>query len=1323
MNFKRILVLVMAFVMVLGACAPAIYATSAAIDHDHSHETESKKELSYVSIGDSMTNGIGMDGYDATNNNGYLEVAPGAYPSKFAAMLAGYNGPVANGQTRYEGTKGTVNLTQLATSAARAEDIWYIINHGTENAFEPDFWTKKDLLTNPWRWGDPSGNHGPANDEVANTYRESIKNADVISYSGGNGNFGVFFTNRVMNIVGFDSGIEEDRKNYYYMTLENAVELCGGDEQIKSIVMQVYDKGYEFLVSKNLPADMIDEILDYLAYVTASYIVTFNKTMDYIVSVNPDVTVILMPLINNLLDCDFSIKNNGVTKTFNAGDFLSAIYTPVSAYMAGYAALKQELGAYDDATFYYAELPVDENGATIQVETFAQAFDELYTPVVAGEAYPSSRLFCHNRFIPEIRSFVFPILFGNEGEEFNEYDVQEYEIAQANGAVALAVYAMANPAKAQWIAQYLGLVDTILAAISGVPTIDVDELTITNGANFSIFDLIGPQMEGIDVKINNNIAGRIDPASVQAIYLFIVENVIKPEAEAMFGVELDMETVLYFLDNDPNFASYKAEAMANAQTLASLEVIPAAMKEEISQIGFVNALLALYGRLKLAWGLSAHPSAAGHDTLAQSLIEAYENEYTAKEETIENIETIIGLIVKYYDEAYEYGYRFVDGRGYTDKAVSLIDRALNRIDRVDLSDNRMTDEFERKLQAELDAMSATLEEIRDVIANDKAKDVPGLIASVRALKDDVKTHLKNIYALCKQVGIDFINLPEVQAAIEAIETLICKVRTAICDYIIPFAQKVIFNAEEIIPVIVDAIMRDVNDLLAELQKNIEDRIYATTNGNYELTEDSVYVAIGSSGYSVELANLLNLNRDGKFMQFGINDDYLDAIAKADLITIKVNNGEFYQFAFTQIMGTIASILRSNEDIMGCYNDPLLTDAVRSALATYGITLEAQAIELEWDNYLTEDQMALLDKFLAKVKEQVLESGVPEEINYDITPEIVEILREEGLMLPGVSVHVQPLVIPAADLVVYAVENLLYSYVQFMERTTRLISDIREVAPNASVVITHVANPLDAFSFDITNYLPVEIGQYTKVIDGVVDALNLYLYGIAFVDDNTIFVDSEEAQDIYDALNVFCKHKYDGCLDADCNICGQERVPGHNWSRYVNNHDETCTEDGTSTRRCLNEGCGETETRVRKGSALGHTAVVDAAVAPTCTKSGLTQGKHCSVCNEVLLKQEVVPAAGHEYDYNCDTNCNVCDAYRPASHKFGEWVVKTPATHISQGYWEHRCVYCGIVEGDYFDAVKEDVDIVTVIALAVGSLIIAFGASTAIILLIQKKKEK
>ena len=72
---------------------------------------------------------------------------------------------------------------------------------------------------------------------------------------------------------------------------------------------------------------------------------------------------------------------------------------------------------------------------------------------------------------------------------------------------------------------------------------------------------------------------------------------------------------------------------------------------------------------------------------------------------------------------------------------------------------------------------------------------------------------------------------------------------------------------------------------------------------------------------------------------------------------------------------------------------------------------------------------------------------------------------------------------------------------------------------------------------------------------------------------------------------------------------------------------TCTETGlTEGKHC--SVCSAVLVEQKVVPAKGHTEVIDKAVEPTCTKTGLTEGKHCSVCSAVLVEQKVVPAKGH-----------------------------------------------------------------------------------------------
>ena len=102
----------------------------------------------------------------------------------------------------------------------------------------------------------------------------------------------------------------------------------------------------------------------------------------------------------------------------------------------------------------------------------------------------------------------------------------------------------------------------------------------------------------------------------------------------------------------------------------------------------------------------------------------------------------------------------------------------------------------------------------------------------------------------------------------------------------------------------------------------------------------------------------------------------------------------------------------------------------------------------------------------------------------------------------------------------------------------------------------------------------------------------------------------------------------------------------------------------------------------------HTEVIDAAVEATCTKTGLTEGKHCSVCNAVLVAQRPVPVKAHDWGtqwisndsdedhhwHKCK-NCNAIDENTKAPHSWDNGAVTTPATCTTAGVKTLTCTVC------------------------------------------------
>ena len=166
----------------------------------------------------------------------------------------------------------------------------------------------------------------------------------------------------------------------------------------------------------------------------------------------------------------------------------------------------------------------------------------------------------------------------------------------------------------------------------------------------------------------------------------------------------------------------------------------------------------------------------------------------------------------------------------------------------------------------------------------------------------------------------------------------------------------------------------------------------------------------------------------------------------------------------------------------------------------------------------------------------------------------------------------------------------------------------------------------------------------------------------------------------------------------CSVCNkviteQKKIPatGHAWDAGKVTKEATCEEAGVKTYTCTS--CKATKTEDIK--ALGHKEVKDAAVEATCEKDGLTEGSHCSVCNKVLVAQNVVKALGHKevkdaaVEATCEkdgltegSHCSVCNKVIteqkkiPATgHAWDAGKVTKEATCEEAGVKTYTCTSC------------------------------------------------
>ena len=307
-RFSRLLALALALCMVIGALP---ITASAAED-----------TLNYVSVGDSAASGHGLDGYfQNSDDRAVYDFMTGkgmygndAYPLQFEAYLT---------ELGYE-----VNHTKLATSAMLAEDLLYLL--GGREEFDDGWNGYKDYV-------------GTYSDDALMPYaQKAIAQADVITFHVGNDAFGAFLLQKLSAMA---KGEKVD------FNFEDAISVLELDAEQNAFVMQMYSTLENELIHQ-IPGRNVEVIMDFLSYTAASFVVNYRLLLEHIMTVNPDVQIILVGLSNTTQGMNITDANGNVLLSF--GDALDKAFEMLNAYVAGIPAYLQSAGEYPEATLYYA---------------------------------------------------------------------------------------------------------------------------------------------------------------------------------------------------------------------------------------------------------------------------------------------------------------------------------------------------------------------------------------------------------------------------------------------------------------------------------------------------------------------------------------------------------------------------------------------------------------------------------------------------------------------------------------------------------------------------------------------------------------------------------------------------------------------------------------------------------------------------------------------------------------------------------------------------------------------------------------------------------
>ena len=754
-TFRAALSLLLVFSLLLGVSANGLVVLAEGND-----EASQKGTLNYVSLGDSMTNGYCFTGYNQGSITAEQFLAGNgvygndAYPNLFKVWLE-------------ENTGKTVNHSQLAVSAMRAEDLNYLLGG-------------REMPTDGW-FDQVEHYSGTNGDALKGIYQEAIEDADVVTMSIGNAAFGAYMVQYFTRMLGVMGGSlpEEEKVN-----LEKALEVL--DAEQKAVILDAYNEMMS--VAKDyLPADedlgpidgKVNELIDMMAYIGVGFILNYEGVLEQMVELNPDVEVVLIGLMNTTYGME--ITGEGFDP-IPLGDIVDVLFDSMNAYIAGLPAAKQLAGEWTEAKFYYTDMS--------QPEFIVQVFDDLYE-----EGWPANYK-------------------GLSGETVRARTIKAYNDALAP-MIGLALGFKLPAVDIEDVENFVldGNYDIDSAVLTAKWTEEVGGLSAADAAIYGAgYEAYGPYAAYAGYTTNKQIS--------VAIYMALEEALAK-----------SVDTLDITLDGLLAMSGDIMAALGNVPEAIKPENEPSPKTINEALVGWFTGsdtalgMCKIFAMFKVGDGMSVHPTPAAHAKTAEAVIAAYSKEYTANQKTLENV---LYLINEYYDDAYAYAYQYALANGYIDEAIVSIDGIIAEIQSIDLNKVEMTDAFRAEVAAEAAEIIETLEAAKALLLEADVLDQASLDALL-ALLNEAAEDILHLEHLLVQAGVDvnqLVIIPVLKAAhTELVEVIIPKILSDLEDAVEAGTAYLMEKLGETYDILVDALMTHISEKLPEIDEWIYNWLY------------------------------------------------------------------------------------------------------------------------------------------------------------------------------------------------------------------------------------------------------------------------------------------------------------------------------------------------------------------------------------------------------------------------------------------------------------------------------------------------------------------